>query len=136
MPEYIPWRADKAATSLDAFTRGYLAAAEFTSEPDDREEREQWSDAYYHPSAIAEAVKVCEEFQTTHARDLEDYPDERAGMDLWYTRCGHGVGYWEEDFGPEDDEERAAVCARLAAAARILGNVDLILGDDGSLYFE
>lgn len=51
----------------------------------------------------------------------------RAGHDFWLTRCGHGCGFWDGDW-PEP------YAKQLTDAARAFGNVDLYVGDDGSIH--
>jgi len=46
--------------------------------------------------------------------------------DFWLTRCGHGAGFWDGDYGHIGD--------RLTEAAKKFGNVDLYVGDDGLIY--
>ena len=63
--------------------------------------------------------------------DIYDFDREQAGRDLWYTRNGHGVGFWDRDddvYGPHAD----ALCE----VARAMGSVDLYRGDDGKLYLS
>ena len=53
---------------------------------------------------------------------------ERAGYDFYYTRVGHGVGFWETDkwedpYGKE-----------LTSAAKKFGSIDGYAGDDNKIY--
>jgi hypothetical protein len=51
----------------------------------------------------------------------------QGGYDLYVTRVGHGVGFWE-------DEWSCAGGAALDACAEKMGNVDFYCGDDGKIY--
>lgn len=53
-------------------------------------------------------------------------PFEMAGHDFWLTRNGHGAGFWDGDW-PEPYGDR------LDRAARLFGQCDVIVADDGTL---
>jgi hypothetical protein len=48
------------------------------------------------------------------------------GMDIWFTRNGHGSGFFDRNYENED---------ALMEAGRKLKSKDLYVGDDGKLYF-
>lgn len=48
------------------------------------------------------------------------------GMDIWFTRNGHGSGFFDRNYENEDS---------LMEAGRKLKSKDLYVGDDGKLYF-
>jgi hypothetical protein len=48
------------------------------------------------------------------------------GHDFWLTRNGHGAGFWDRGLGD--------IGARLSAAARACGEVNLHVGDDGKIH--
>lgn len=41
-----------------------------------------------------------------------DYNDNRAGHDFWFTRQGHGVGYWDRDELHEEQKDALSNLAR------------------------
>jgi len=49
------------------------------------------------------------------------------GMDIWLTRNRHGAGFFDHNY---DNEES------LTKAAQNLGEKNLLIGDDGKLYFH
>lgn len=49
----------------------------------------------------------------------------RAGHDLWFTRNGHGVGFWEPEWQAAVDPN-----GDLDKAARAMGGYDLYVSDD------
>lgn len=114
--------------TIDAFTRGYLEAALFTSDPRPRSgewcETDDWNIDAIDLASLEDAITVCREFQAAHGDDLgrlaDDYGavDVQHGADLWYTRNRHGVGYWDRGY---DD----AIADRLSAAARAYGEADV-----------
>lgn len=51
------------------------------------------------------------------------------GHDIWLTRNHHGTGFWDRGY-PDGIGER------LTALAQGMGEVSLVLGDDGLIYQE
>jgi hypothetical protein len=147
MPEFIldhgTAEAARTFASLDPFTQGYIEAMFFTdaSDPDDGDLQDA-TFADLAPETLAKIIRDCEQFQTAHAAMLQAaydfdmrlsdklpeiyYDEESAGRDYWYTRNGHGTGFWDRGLGDVGDA--------LAAAARY-SDVDLYRGDDGKIYF-
>ena len=148
MPEFSIDLGDavKQWRDLDSFTQGYIEAAFFTDcEPGTT--RETWDpetqsslpgDVTFDdlaPETLARMVADCKSFAT--ALDLatsqfegspNDWPDdEHAGRDFWYTRNGHGCGFWDGAW-PEP------YATELTDAERKFGTFDLYLGDDGKVY--
>lgn len=121
--------------ALDHFTQGYLEALFFTSNgPEEGQLRDSgFSDL--SEEALEACVVVCKTFQADNAELLalayarDDYDETQAGRDLWFTRNGHGVGFWDRD---QLDAE--GLGDRLSEPCRKLGNVDAYLGDDGKIY--
>lgn len=94
------------------------------------------------PRALERIKADCAAFQAAHAVDLEqaysetDYSPEQAGRDLWFTRNGHGVGFWDRDaldwFAASDNGRKLQ--DTLSDGARALGSRDAYVGDDGKVY--
>jgi len=91
---------------LDAFTRGYITAALWSSVDIDTDEP---LDANHDIEDISrDALKTmigdCLRFQAENASKLTGctYTGcpllEYAGHDFWLTRNGHGAGFWDGDF--------------------------------------
>jgi len=156
--------------TLDSFARGYLEAAFFT-ETNEMYDSAEWeseqaqddiregrcggdiprdsSVAELAPESLASAIADCAAFQSANAELLElayarDYEPEQAGRKFWFTRNGHGVGYWDR---PQLDYRHAAETVeslksrdtlgdKLSAAARNAGSRELYRGDDGQIYFS
>lgn len=123
---------------LDSFTQGYIEAMFFTSTGDsDDSERdmqhatlaelaeETWQEIERDCAAFQEANKAT--LEQAYAYPLIGYDAERAGNDFWYTRNGHGTGFW--DRGLED------VGGKLSAMARDL-ELDFHRRHDGMLYLS
>jgi len=118
---------------MDAFTRGYLECALWSSNDESDESGGEPLDANYSvedfaPEALAEAEKDCADFQEANAADLETTgaDDERNGHDFWLTRNGHGAGFWDRGYGE--------VGERLTKASKVYGGVDLYVGNDGMVH--
>ena len=141
MPEFIldhgspdgEARFDK----LDAFTQGYVEAMFFTnaSDPDDGDLANA-TFAELAPEALAKIVSDCAAFQDQCRADIDeatdngrinDYDEASAGRDFWFTRNGHGAGFWDRDLGDVGDV--------LSEAARKWGQVDLYRGDGDKLIY-
>jgi hypothetical protein len=135
---------------LDAFTQGYVEALFFTSTGDDGEAfGEGFADLA--PETLARIIADCAAFQKKNVVALaccqmtEDEREELAehghgpgwdnenktatelGRDFWYTRNGHGCGFWDGDW----PEPYATI---LTDAAKSFDEVDAYLGDDGRVY--
>jgi len=141
------------------FVDGYFEALAFTNfGPDDGElEDKSVSDLsfeLYHSS-----LDDCRAFRAKADALLSeayerDYDEAQAGRDFWFTRCGHGVGFWDrQQLEPRGEWEALgsprvddsgwiewvairdrSLGNRLSALAEGFGNVDLYLGDDGKVY--
>lgn len=119
---------------IETMARAYVEAALFTTDTEliapksgefsitpylKRIPRETW----------VYARVVCEAFYNANAADLAEYPPVNAGHDLWYTRNGHGCGFWEEEHCTEQQGKR------LTASAKLLGGRHLYR-DRGWFKFE
>lgn len=122
---------------LDDFTTGYIECLLWSSTDNSNESGGEPLDDHYDISDIAmeslrEIVKDCKDFQEANCVMLEalieeySYTMERAGLDFWLTRNGHGAGFWDRGFGKVGDE--------LTKAAKVYGGKDPWVGDDGRIY--
>jgi hypothetical protein len=59
--------------------------------------------------------------------DLSALEPEQIGHDLWLTRGGHGVGFWDRGLGDLGE--------RLTEIAHAEGSVHLWVGDNGRVYY-
>jgi len=130
----LPEMDAPAFQDLPAFVQGYIQAMFFTNqscipmvdfhtEESQRLIREGQADGCLpqdagfldlHPDALAEIVRDCVEFQKAAAVPLSYvlaihagaplYSEEQAGIDFWYTRNHHGVGYWDRGLGALGDQ--------------------------------
>lgn len=79
---------------------------------------------------------ACADFIDANGADLlaSGNSAEQSGHDFALTRNGHGTGFWDRCYNPELPEY--APLQHLADAARVYGESDLVVGDDGELYAE
>jgi hypothetical protein len=129
MPEFHSDAADKAGEKLSPFVAAYIEAAYFTSTGDNDEPN---SEAELSVQGRDLAISDCTEFVLLAHAHLDEvyanfpYDEASAGRDFWYTRNGHGVGFWDRDLGDLGDV--------LSELARQFGPCDLYAGDDGLLH--
>jgi hypothetical protein len=125
----------------DEFLMAYEEAALWTSSDNSDESGGEPFDENYGPEDFAEETQKamladCVAFlDAAHTFINAEtclgnsrMPMRQAGMDFWLTRCGHGVGFWE------DDRWTVEAGKTLTELADKAGNVDLYLGDDGLIY--
>lgn len=142
MPKFIldtgTPEADSAFRLLDGFTQGYIEALFFTETgTGDDGDLQNATVAELAPEALDRIKRDCAAFQATAAwQAWREYTggalDSRvkAGRDFWYTRNGHGCGFWDGDW-PEPH------AAALTAAAESFGEVnDVYRADDGRVYLS
>ncbi len=136
MPEYVmPGKTLPSFKALPSFLQGYIEAAFFTWPEDElTADGEEPGFADLSAESLAKAAAECAAFTEAHAADLEacGLDDTQAGRDFWYTRNGHGVGYWDRK---AESPEAAAALERLSEAAQKLGDTwGGYIGDDGKAY--
>lgn len=82
---------------LQLFTRGYIEAAVFTESGGDNPVLPSRFDAISvaHIDADCRAFVQANAEKMLEATDRIGYSWVRAGHDFWFSRNGHGVGYWD-----------------------------------------
>jgi len=109
-------------TQFDHFMRHYLEAMCFTDFETEVE---------LPPLSQEMAVQVLRECGTFYllAREYmtDDNDLEMCAHDFWYTRNGHGAGFWDGDW-PEP------ACSKLTGFSERFGEAHVYKGDDGLLY--
>lgn len=142
MPEFTLDRGSPDAArqfqALDSFTQGYVEAMFFTSasSPDDGGLYGA-TFADLHPDTLKSIIFECQEFQSDNRHTLDEaldngrvngYDDAAAGRDFWYSRNGHGVGYFDRGLGDAGD--------KLQEAAYQACESTLYRGDDDFLHLD
>lgn len=130
MSEFVMEGRDHAARTESEFVFGFIEALFFTERApgwtadrwftEEREAEDAESgvggsipeDVGYcdlHPDTLTAIRRDCEAWQEQNAALLEeaysrdDYGPKDAGADYWFTRNGHGIGFWCRDALDEDD---------------------------------
>lgn len=128
---------------LDMAT-AYLRCALFTGTDDEDNalDREHDTDDFAE-QAQKQAFNDCAAFYNENRADclaaVELYPFHNdaptgwhaLGHDLWFTRNGHGVGFWDRK-----ELEADGLGERLTKAAEALRESDVYVGDDCALYLS
>lgn len=116
---------------FQAFLRAYKECALWSSN-DVGDDGEILSESMEHYQLSGETERQmaidCAQFiaQDRETKYLESQSAEQSGHDFWLTRNRHGAGFWDRGLGEAGE--------RLSERARIWGEVDLYVGDDGSVY--
>ena len=113
----------------------YLVAALWTSEDElDPEGKEDFTIYDLAPESRQQAEDDYIKFVSENADDIAQIVEEHGatgsqiGHDFWLTRNHHGAGFWDRGYGEAGE--------RLTKASEDFGEINLIQGDDGSLYLE
>lgn len=137
MPEFeMPFEGNAdcdAFDLLDSFTQGYVHAIFFTDTCDSADECHGMAFAHLAPASLQSIKDDCKDFQegckdllTQACTDDNRYDAEQAGSDFWYTRNGHGAGFWDRGLGRVGDE--------LTKQAKSYGSCDVHKGTDGAMH--
>ena len=76
--------------------------------------------------SIVETRQQIEWFVDVAGDALDDISDESIGYDLWYTRNGHGVGFWDRGY----DDDKVEILERLC---KVLGYADCGVSKTGKI---
>ncbi len=148
MPEfYLDMGSEKATRRferLSEFAQGYVEAAFWLLDEEDAKRfRNGANFGHLAVKALKEMVADCDAFEKENETMLAlayasgDYTANRAGVDFWLTRNGHGAGYWDCGeltkliVGKNNETNVGKV---LTERAHVYGSMDLYRGDDGKLY--
>lgn len=146
-------------TALDSFTQGYIEAlfftetscipmAEWYSEESQERVREGQADGCLPtdsgfkdlaPETLERIIEDCRKFQSdarelltaAYGNALQEYDEAQAGRDFWYTRNGHGCGFWDRGLGDVGDQ-LSALCGWRTS----FPETDAYLGDDGKVHLS
>jgi hypothetical protein len=118
--------------NIGKMTQAYMVAALWTEMPQETG-RVVTADAF-SPEAVTAMQADCQAFVDKLVEDQMDklafrsWTSAELGHDLWLTRNGHGVGFWDRGLGPVGD--------RLADLARGMGEATVELGDDNQVHYR
>lgn len=126
---------------LADFTKGYIEAMFFADIDTPDHETHGMGLGDLTGDSVARILFDCARFQRRNLELLERayvtgrddqgfhlaYTPRQAGADFWFSRVGHGVGYWDRGLGELGDD--------LHAAAQSTGERNVYLSDDGELEY-
>lgn len=148
MPQYVMPIEDRSVwDTLSSFEQGYIECALFCGverkEGDPLADVDKRYDAAFDEitaETFAEMRADCRKFigmacnlllqAHTKVENGIAYDAARAGNDFWYTRNGHGVGFWDRVCLTKDCD----LGDRLTAIAKQFGEYSLFTADDGTVY--
>lgn len=109
---------------------GYIEAALWSTPGDNIENLD---DKYSRDDLAEETVKSFKQdinkFLKESEKDLIEskLDDDQIGRDFWFTRHGHGVGFWDRGLTKELGESLTKSCKKFK-------EVHLYVGDDNKIY--
>lgn len=119
---------------LTGVVRGYVEAVFFTDCHGDDPELEDATFADLSTESLAQIITDCMELRKAHpdavAAFVAEFGEERLGHQFWYTRNGHGTGFWESEF------EHIPGIESLTDFSRGKSDAWVYRGDDGKVYVD
>lgn len=125
------------ALHLNAFITGYFEALYFAESAtnSDGETVENIGGLEMTPEALEECRQDCAQFLDrvpllVHAATQldQDYDHIQAGRDFWFSRQGHGVGFWDRGLG--------RIGEALHKAAELFGEKHIYINEAGLIEVE
>lgn len=153
MPQFILAHGDAqnegAFGALSPFVRGYIECMFFTNQsplcgedhanaPDGQNDGEipgEYSTADLAPETLEQIKTDCEAFELRASGILaaayqRNYDAEQAGRDFWFSRNGHGVGFFDR----EELRRTPQLVDALEELADSFGESSVYVGDDEKIY--
>lgn len=119
---------------LTEFQQGYWEAAFFTSTGPDYADQnmEDVETGEIALTALKDAAKDCDAFLFKVKKaglSFGNATDTQAGHDFWFTRNGHGVGFWDKpEYYGDDKDALTELCQ--------YDETYIYRGDDGFIYHD
>lgn len=131
MPEFQLNTDNADVNQFDEFTLGYIEAMFFADIDTPDHDTEGLGIADLSSEAIAQIKTDCDKFQINNEGFLNsayssEYDESRAGNDFYYTRVGHGTGFW--------DRGKGEIWDTLTKSSEGFGEIWAYQGDDGQIY--
>lgn len=131
MPEFVPPINDFPAwNDLGEIVQGYLEACMFCEFHSDNPELAEMAFSDFSPETIEQAKADCAAFEAAAGSFLPLDDLAQAGRDFWFTRNGHGVGFFDRRELSADQAEALDACARKHRELYVYA------GDDGKVYLS
>lgn len=120
---------------VNTMTLGYINCALFCDAPDDNS-MSDFTVSNLSQDALIKAHNDCESFYNSmHTQNCvpNNCNWDRIGIDFWYTRNGHGTGFWDNY---KDEKGYNGNGELLTDIAHNFSECYLYLGDDNKLYID
>jgi hypothetical protein len=141
MPAFILNETGKAPASyydLDDFSKSYIEALFFTNGDTGDDDEDSLNDLGVEaltPESVSNIAKDCAAFNELAGDLLSEaydagYSIEQAGHDFWFTRQGHGTGFWDRKALQEGE-----LGERLSKIAKGFGVAYCYIGDDSRIHY-
>lgn len=139
LPHVDQLTADDNTMNIETVLDHYIIAAFWSTNDESNDSGGDPLDDNYDkddldPASLDEMRKDVTRFVEANHKMLQTWdhgntsPEEQAGHDFWLTRNGHGVGFWESEWGAVKDQ--------LSDAAKQFGECYLYVGDDDKIYIN
>jgi len=131
MPEFQLNTNNADVPQFDTFTLGYIEAMFFADIDTPDHDTEGMGVGDLSSEAIKGIKADCAQFQINNAGFLNsayssEYGERRAGNDFYFTRVGHGAGFWDRGEGEIWD--------KLTESSEEFVGIWPYKGDDGQIY--
>jgi hypothetical protein len=107
----------------------YLEAIAFA---DTGDEGQPEAGAEFSSEAIARATDDCIRFAREYSDTVSEYEPQQVAHDLWFSRNGHGVGFWEGESRGYIEADAVA----LQAGAEAMGECYVTENDCGEIELD
>ena len=112
----------------------YLDAVLFTSTDDEDEPLDaNFTNRDFDKSALNQAKKDLNDFWKKAKDLIKGEDDTQIAHDVWMTRTGQGVGFWDRDYKNDPDDDKGDKLTKIIDKS--FKNIDAYVGDDGKIYF-
>lgn len=123
--------------SLSDFVKAYLMTILFAETDDSNPEQggepldENYDINDFSEEALTKAQEDCDKFRELAGKYFKDYDEEKIAQDFWFTRNGHGVGFWDTANYEKEDG-----LALTDISKKYFGEMWVTIGDDGKIYLS
>jgi hypothetical protein len=124
---------EKSEHNIDIILNSYLECVIFTEEghqEDNKNDPFEGKSIYdFSDDSKIEAIEQIEWFVDAAGESLDDISDDSIGYNIWYTRNGHGVGFWDRGYKKDVEDTLCHLC-------EVLGYADTWVGSNGKIHID
>lgn len=115
-----------ASPEMMSMLNGYIEAAIWTAE--EELDSEDDIEPYVSNDSRIDAYVDVRNFINTAGSLINGIDPSQIGHDLWFTRNGHGTGFWDRELGETGE--------KLSQIAINMGEKNVYWGDDGKIHIN